>query len=297
MVHLPYEGERRDWVMGQHSNDKVERSPRALWWAVTLSAIWVVLLSVAVAWSKSCAPDAAFWQVGSRFLSCLSANEIGDFLAGASAPLAFIWLVVTVLVQAQELRAQRKELALTRREFELNRRVAEETQKAVAEQAEATRRNAEFVGKQTEILDHQFEQGKQLESDAEFSALLDQLDTFLRTRFTERAGWSSGAVKIDWQPMLYERDYGSDRDTRLATMSSNFFEDVDHMRRYYGLTNLAVDAATAGLLKQLSGHLELLLIASKEVSPALLALEDTLELSRLSQTVEEIQKDVAYITQ
>ena len=41
-------------------------------------------------------------------------NEIGDFLAGLSAPLAFGWLVYGYLLQSSELRLQREELALTR---------------------------------------------------------------------------------------------------------------------------------------------------------------------------------------
>lgn len=44
----------------------------------------------------------------------LRLNELGDFLAGAFAPLAFFWLVVAIFLQKNELSAQREELALAR---------------------------------------------------------------------------------------------------------------------------------------------------------------------------------------
>ena len=45
-------------------------------------------------------------------------NEVGDTLAGIAGSLAFLWIIVTVLLQSQELAAQRKELRLTRRAME-----------------------------------------------------------------------------------------------------------------------------------------------------------------------------------
>ncbi len=51
-------------------------------------------------------------------------NNLGDFLAGAFAPLALLWLFIAVMVQAKELSLQRKELRLTRQEFKENRKVA-----------------------------------------------------------------------------------------------------------------------------------------------------------------------------
>ena len=45
-------------------------------------------------------------------------NEIGDTLAGIAGALAFLWIIVTVMLQSKELAAQRAELQLTRMEFE-----------------------------------------------------------------------------------------------------------------------------------------------------------------------------------
>ncbi|OED46406.1 hypothetical protein AB838_20610 [Rhodobacteraceae bacterium (ex Bugula neritina AB1)] len=47
-----------------------------------------------------------------------SPNEVGDALAGFAGALAFLWIIVTVLLQGKELAAQREELKLTRKESE-----------------------------------------------------------------------------------------------------------------------------------------------------------------------------------
>jgi hypothetical protein len=44
----------------------------------------------------------------------LKLNELGDFLAGISSTLAFLWLIIAVLLQRQELQAQREELRQSR---------------------------------------------------------------------------------------------------------------------------------------------------------------------------------------
>ncbi len=44
----------------------------------------------------------------------LDANEVGDFLAGAAAPMAFLWLVIAVQLQRKELSLQRQELKESR---------------------------------------------------------------------------------------------------------------------------------------------------------------------------------------
>lgn len=68
----------------------------------------------------------------------MPANEFGDFLAGAFAPLAFFWLALGLLVQAKQLELQRSELSLQRRELELQR---EET----ARLANEARRQADAI--------------------------------------------------------------------------------------------------------------------------------------------------------
>jgi hypothetical protein len=108
-------------------------SKRIIWAAGLFSAIWL-LGAVIIAWSFHCGLHAP-----------VKINEWGDYAAGVSAPIAFVWLVVAVLLQSTELREQRKELVLTREEFAHNREV-------MKAQAEEARRQAEFIQKQTEIL-------------------------------------------------------------------------------------------------------------------------------------------------
>ena len=56
------------------------------------------------------------YYVATRFsmLSELPPNSLGDFLAGSFAPLAFLWLVIAVFLQKNELRLQREELIQNR---------------------------------------------------------------------------------------------------------------------------------------------------------------------------------------
>ncbi|TIX89603.1 hypothetical protein [Rhizobium sp. P44RR-XXIV] len=71
-------------------------------------------------------------------------NEWGDFAAGVSAPIAFLWLVLAVILQSTELKEQRREIALTRREYEHNREV-------MTAQANEARRQAEYIEQQTRM--------------------------------------------------------------------------------------------------------------------------------------------------
>ena len=71
-----------------------------------LTALWLVGLAISITlrgWST-------LW--GSSF------SDIGDFLSGAFAPLAFFWLVVAVLLQTAELGLQREELRQSRKALE-----------------------------------------------------------------------------------------------------------------------------------------------------------------------------------
>ena len=139
-----------------------KKTPRPISVGYWLTALWFVIVLVLLFASHTC-PDAAhWWSLYDRHLSCATANQIGDFLAGAFAPLAFLWLVATVLVQAQELSAQREELELTRAEMKANRGVAEATQKAIEQQAETAGETARFIGSQTELLSEQVGQQRAL---------------------------------------------------------------------------------------------------------------------------------------
>lgn len=100
-------------------------------------------------------------------IPCLAPNEWGDFASGLFAPVAFLWLVATVLIQSTELREQRVELALTRDEFTLSRKV-------LKEQAKEARRQAEFIEAQTRMLADEANSRKMQEQLTSFTILVDR---------------------------------------------------------------------------------------------------------------------------
>jgi len=85
---------------------------------------------------------------------CMRLNELGDFFAGAFAPLAFLWLAGAVFIQSKELTAQQYELEGTRR--------------VLTEQVDETRASTEFIKQQTEILKKQQKLREQEQADEEF---------------------------------------------------------------------------------------------------------------------------------
>lgn len=111
--------------------------PAALWVGVTLSIVWLVVLIVYAASSTAPTPEAeaitrwqAFWRS--------PPNSFGDALAGISAPLAFLWLVVATLLQSNELGLQRAELTATRQ--------------ALLQQADQLRKSADQLNVQSELM-------------------------------------------------------------------------------------------------------------------------------------------------
>lgn len=112
-----------------------QRSNYPLWVGFILTCIWFVGCGTYAARNFSS-------------ISELAANNLGDFLGGIFSPLALLWLIVTVLLQKQELQAQREELELNRQVLKL--------------QAEELRNSAEQLQTQAQILEKQFQsQNKQ----------------------------------------------------------------------------------------------------------------------------------------
>lgn len=86
-----------------------------------------------------------FWD---RYLGCRQVNELGDALAGAFAPVAFLWLAGAVHIQSQELAEQRRELNETQE-------VMREQLTASEAQVEETKASTALLKLQTEILEIQ----------------------------------------------------------------------------------------------------------------------------------------------
>lgn len=105
---------------------------------------------------------------------CLSPNDMGAFLSGIFAPLAFAWLAWSVVMQSKELALQREELKLTRQEMAEARSVAEETGQQVRAQAEA-------MTAQTEFLKWQFNEQQLDSKEREIHRLFDALYALMKT--------------------------------------------------------------------------------------------------------------------
>jgi ABC-type uncharacterized transport system permease subunit len=85
---------------------KEEReSNQIVWRAQLVSVVWLLIMVALVAWQFEEAKQ-------------ISLPNKGDFFAGFFAPLAFLWLVVAVFIQRNELRAQIKELSASRAALE-----------------------------------------------------------------------------------------------------------------------------------------------------------------------------------
>ena len=97
-----------------------------------ISFFWLAAIATIFFSAKPCA-DCGTWLDTHYY--CRSPNEIGDFLAGGFAPLAFFWLVAAVLIQSKELKAQQEVLEATRKELVATREVANQQAKAAQEQA------------------------------------------------------------------------------------------------------------------------------------------------------------------
>jgi hypothetical protein len=76
---------------------------------------------------------------------CVKAGDLGSFLSGIFAPVAFFWVAAAVWIQSLEFREQRKELRATRLEFEQSRDVMQA-------QVEEARNQAGLLKQQTELL-------------------------------------------------------------------------------------------------------------------------------------------------
>lgn len=98
-----------------------------------------------------------YFAIGWPQVKEISPNELGDFLSGFAAPLAFFWLVIGYFQQGEELRLQREELELQRHEVA---RLADDTERqaaAVEANEKHTRRDTfihycEFVSQEQKII-------------------------------------------------------------------------------------------------------------------------------------------------
>lgn len=132
---------------------------------VVATMVW---LGVALLLGANAAPpDGCSWA-----FPCLAANELGDYLSGVFAPIAFLWLIAAVVLQSRELAAQREVLELTQEEMVEQRKVSQL-------QMEETRKQAELISKQTEVILSE-------QQDIEVRALIQALHLWVKVNCSER---------------------------------------------------------------------------------------------------------------
>lgn len=109
--------------MADIENDEKEKKNWTLWVLLVLTAVYLgVLIWLSVNTDTCPYRMIKGWTLSTLlddFIGCRTLNELGDYLAGAFAPLAFVWLVGAVLIQSRELNTQMQELRDTRTVMEL----------------------------------------------------------------------------------------------------------------------------------------------------------------------------------
>lgn len=89
---------------------------------ITLTSLWLMVFGILLysKWSEAIS---------------LSLNEWGDFLAGMTAPIAFIWLIVGYFLQRKELNQNTAALKEQSEELKLHAKYLKATANAAQEQA------------------------------------------------------------------------------------------------------------------------------------------------------------------
>ena len=188
------------------SNGKSQRVMQFLVWSSILYLLILGFILASSAFSDGKIYEHSWlqsWPVVGRFAS-LTANELGDFLAGGFAPLAFVWLAGAVFIQSQELAAQRQELKLTR-----------DTLKAQTKEIEETTR---YIGMQTEILANEQEQRNAAEAHNDFITHAAALDRFIKDKMHGRKFKISFSDRepIELAPQFSR--YGGSRDLEVGRL-------------------------------------------------------------------------------
>ncbi|WP_377191551.1 hypothetical protein [Ruegeria meonggei] len=124
--------------MNRREVESFWRSNNPVMWGVITTAV-VGAVGAFVFLQPVCEPS--FWggQIcnNGKWASFLdnSPNEVGDTLAGFAGTLAFVWIIVTVGLQSQELAEQREKLRLTRLEMKEQREATQDMARSMSAQA------------------------------------------------------------------------------------------------------------------------------------------------------------------
>lgn len=191
--------------------------------AKVLTYVYLGVIGVICAW---------VWSHGSDLNAAIERpklNSLGDFLAGVFAPIAFVWLAVTVLIQSNELRSQREELQLSREEYALTRAVVEEQAKTAKKQsalAEATAR----VNYKLSLFDKRIAVYTELEAVinvmTQKGSLYDDLDRIRLNHAVVQARNFFGTDIVDWLEIAQQKNREANKEKSRVSRIERQLENI-----------------------------------------------------------------------
>ena len=152
----------------------LEKTKKSLviWALIFLTLTYSIVFYFLVGHTKACPNTVEDGSPGiwHRYLECRQVNELGDTLGGAFAPIAFLWLAGAVLLQSQELQAQRQELNETQA-------VMREQLDVARQQVKETEASTTLFRQQTEILREEQNLRAQLRSNDAFNKTYNNIQS------------------------------------------------------------------------------------------------------------------------
>ena len=164
-----------------------------------------------------------------HYLSCITINELGDALAGAFAPVAFLWLAGAVFIQSKELEAQRQEL--------------NETQEVMREQVEEMRASTALLREQTDVIKRDQIRKDQEQADRDFDGLYLRILAQIREK---------PRLSVVFQ---YELDVEHPDGRTVRGITASEFEIISHTQKdfFYGVDGQQTLKRTAAATESLRG--------------------------------------------
>lgn len=267
----------------QASGEKATRRTTTLQWLLIATFIYIALYFALLSVTSQCGQRSAYWILNPfyRFLACRDINELGGALAGAFAPIAFLWLAGAVYIQSQELLAQRQELDETQEVMRAQLRVAEQ-------QVEETKASTALFVQQTQILVEQQKAREEERADDEWDRQVDGLRFHVREAeglpvyFLYDGGHETflGLLGMDWYGNL-----PNDAPTLISHIFSGLWGIHRQMKEYTLATGFRFDREAYGLICQ---DLEALDELSSKLSPAYQVQANNCAIEYLLQELAEL---------
>ncbi|MFC0179030.1 hypothetical protein [Thorsellia kenyensis] len=151
----------------------------------------------------------------------MTLNELGDFLAGAFSPLAFLWLVIGYMMQGKELKLNRQMLELQAEELKNNNQAlllqAKELANSVKAQNELVEQSKEQIELERAKLEEEKEKERIKNSTPELELTFEKIgNTYQYKCYIQNKGGPADKIKIEFQ-------YFNPRNSMDYSNSNTFF--------------------------------------------------------------------------